>query len=542
MKNYAQFFLYFLLSTKITIATAQQIEGVEGKKASPIKASFNDVLLRESKTNFESIQNNQDFSAPNASFISPSNSILGDYGPILPVDSSLLLPSIDTVLTFTGQLSDNAIIPGDPKGAVSPNYVITATNERITFHNSSGTVLSSVTDESFWVNQDATGSRLSIVCSTPYYDKQNNRFFIFAQNGQNLQLSNILIAISETENPLGNWNFYKFKTNANDLTKSTHGILLGYNKDWFLVSTQVGAVTNDERPGESFMFYGNRIFAFPAANLRNNSSVTPVVFNIEDITLHPAQVNDINKSTISLVGISSSAKAQYSLYEFRGANPVLNHITEISLGNKNGWIYKPSVNNTLPQKNMTYKTNGLYGVGGIGENIVERGKNLWVVHPVYFSTDGSNSNSSTFFSGIQWVKIDTKDQWIADWGRLIDTTTMMYSGFRVSKNSFEYPSIAVNEMEDVVIVFNHFSPNVFPSVGYTVRLHNENYFRKNSVLRHGKSKYFKTYSTTINRWGYNSYITLDPANNKTFWLLGQYAETPNTEGRWGAAWGKVIIP
>jgi hypothetical protein len=452
MKHNILITLCFLSLFKFSNSYTQEIHGIKGETAQPIKASFSQVEQRNNS--FSLIENQPDkqgFLAPNFRSESANVQLMVDYGPIIPVDSSLLLPPIDTVLTFTGQLSDNAIIPSDPKGAVSTNYIITATSERIVFHNSSGAVLSSVTDESFWVNQDATGSRLSVVETTPFFDKESGRFFLFAQNGQNLQLSNILIAVSENENPLGNWFFYKIKTNSSDLTKSTHNINLGYNKDWFLVSTRVGEVMNDERANNNADYLGNRIFAFSRATLRDNLAIVPMIYNFQTSVLIPSQVDDVNRNSISLLSISDAQKAQYSLYEFGGVNPTIKHITEISLGDKNKWFDKSANDNTLPQKNMSSKVNGIYGAGGLGLNIVERGKNLWAVHPVYFSSDGSNTSASTLYSGIQWIKIDTKEQWISDWGRLIDTSLVTYNGFKVSKNSYEYPSISVNSLGDVTI-------------------------------------------------------------------------------------------
>lgn len=541
-----------LLLFVISFTSKAQITQVTGVSSSPQIEKFKDfstkTLVQKSSNDSTNITEPSfhKYNKENINTIATNGNVM-DYGPIIPIDSSLLLPSIDTVLTFTGQISNNRVIPAEPRGAVSPNFVITATNENITFQSKTGQVLNSIVDEVFWTNQDNTGSSISVVRTTPYYDKVSDRFVLFAQNGQNLSsISNILIAVSQTNNPTGTWSFYKFKTNTDNANISAHGIRLGYNKDWFLVSVYMANVYSNEAY-ENRTFVKSRIFCFKKQDLLTNQTVTPTIFDITDgnNSITPARVVDVTKSTISLLAIYDSDNALYSRYEFDGSNlaqPTIKTMIPISLGKINKWFSEPYSDNSLPQKNMYSKTNGIYGVSSLGLEIVETTTNLWATHSVYFSNTGLYNQNATFYSGIQWLKFDVKDEWIVDWGRLIDTTTVVYSNFRVSKNSFEFPALMVNNNEDIVITYCHFSPYIFPSVGYVVRLNGEPYFRKSKIYRDGKAKYYKTYSSAYNKWGFHNSIMLDPQNQKSYWLLGSYAETATTESRWGVAWAKVILP
>lgn len=538
----------------LILTTNGQITQVNSEPAMPQTAHFKDFStknedLKSDKTS-DTLQVTNSFFYKNSKvkdILTSSTEKVMVYGSITPVDSSFLLPAIDTVFTFTGQISNNQVIPAEPRGAVSPNYIITATTENITFHTNTGQVLNSIVDETFWVNQDNTNSALSIIRTTPYYDSNLDRFVLFAQNGQNLSgISNILIAVSQSSNPTGSWTFYKFKTNNDNLTISSHNIYLGYNKDWFIVSTEM-STTNPVENSENSAFVKNRLFCFKKQDLFTNQATTPIIFDVLDGNkdLIPARVMDNTKGTISLLSINDPSLAQYSLYQFDGSNlsqPSIKLVTQISLGTINKWFYRAYNDNTLPQKNMSSKIDGIMGLSLLGLELIETTNNLWATHGITFSNTGLYNANATFYSGIQWLKFDIKDQWIVDWGRLIDTTTTIYNGFRVSKNSFCFPALMVNNNEDITIVFKHFSPNTFPSIGYAVKLNNEPYFRKSKIYRLGKNKYFKTYSSIYNKWGFNSSIILDPQNQKSFWLLGQYAETATTQSRWGAAWAKIILP
>ena len=66
-------------------------------------------------------------------------------------------------------------------------------------------------------------------------------------------------------------------------------------------------------------------------------------------------------------------------------------------------------------------------------------------------------------------------------------------------------------------------------------------------VRDGVAPYVRTFGGSRNRWGDYSGISVDPANNDTFWVFNQYAETPGTptgapggpeSGRWGTAWAR----
>ncbi len=57
---------------------------------------------------------------------------------------------------------------------------------------------------------------------------------------------------------------------------------------------------------------------------------------------------------------------------------------------------------------------------------------------------------------------------------------------------------------------------------------------------------YRTFGGPRNRWGDYSGISVDPSNEKFFWVFNEYAlmrsDTPDAfggDGRWGTAWGRT---
>jgi hypothetical protein len=68
------------------------------------------------------------------------------------------------------------------------------------------------------------------------------------------------------------------------------------------------------------------------------------------------------------------------------------------------------------------------------------------------------------------------------------------------------------------------------------------------VLAAGQDYYVRTFGGGRNRWGDYSGISLDPADETTFWVFNEYAilrgtptSPPLEDGRWGTEWGSFVM-
>jgi hypothetical protein len=108
-----------------------------------------------------------------------------------------------------------------------------------------------------------------------------------------------------------------------------------------------------------------------------------------------------------------------------------------------------------------------------------------------------------------------------------------------------YPSIAVDAFGNVGIGFAASAPTIFPGAYYTGRKATDpaGTVQPSVTLAAGLAYYIRFFSGTRNRWGDYSGISVDPADDATFWVFNEYALTRGTiingeDGRWGTRFGK----
>src|SRR5207247_7237434 len=92
-------------------------------------------------------------------------------------------------------------------------------------------------------------------------------------------------------------------------------------------------------------------------------------------------------------------------------------------------------------------------------------------------------------------------------------------------------SIAMNSLGDIALGFsasNGTNPSVFPSVFYTARHAGDP--PGQMTLGEGSIKDGTGSQTGSNRWGDYTDITVDPADDQTFWYVNEYVPTTSSIG------------
>lgn len=167
---------------------------------------------------------------------------------------------------------------------------------------------------------------------------------------------------------------------------------------------------------------------------------------------------------------------------------------------------------------------------------------------------GANVGQTTAY----WVKLDTSAVTgagdpagllsLADQGEI--------GGEDVAAGAFTYfPSVAVNKNGSAAFGYSASAPSIYGGAFVTVRGPNDvaGTTRLSDTVQVGLAPYLRTFGGGRNRWGDYSGIAVDPANDDTFWIFNEYAETPGDprvvgmtveDGRWGTAWarGKFVGP
>ena len=213
------------------------------------------------------------------------------------------------------------------------------------------------------------------------------------------------------------------------------------------------------------------------------------------------------------------------------------------------------------------------------QNSVLRNGKLWTVHHVMVSaslqpagtTIGGSGNPIDNHTAIQWWQIDPTNETAASTpplqrGRIEDPTannchngtggtTAVAPCNGTTANQFgtflAFPSISVNQNDDVLIGFTQMSPLIYPAGAYAMRKSADaaNTMRDIVVFRPGQSNYnigSGSGTSRNDRWGDYSAAQTDPLNDTDFWTVQEYAGTnrndflaPSYAGPWETWWAKV---
>lgn len=321
--------------------------------------------------------------------------------------TSSTLPSPQHLLEFLG--SDQTLDPQDPMGAVGHDHILTSDNAVFRVHDKTGTILSSLKTyqtNGFWTGLITNGGFPADPWAT--YDPYSKRWIIIASLFRGFSGAppiDLLIAVSQTSNPLGNW--YKYKI----LDKGAHIMSVGFNKKW--IGTSGGLIFDKN------VLYNGQTLSYTDLS---SSPLTRGRF----VTTLDSSIND--------------------LYLVRD-NSFVNGIGNTTEINKvSGTVNAPSISNV---GNIAHSS---FPAGSSRSNVLFRNGSIWVA----FGT--SCGSWGQFCQNIEWAEIDV------DSVHLVQDGTISESGF-----NYTNASIAVNDSNDVIIGYTYSGTGIFPSAAYSFK-------------------------------------------------------------------------
>jgi hypothetical protein len=345
------------------------------------------------------------------------------------------------------------------------------------------------------------------------YDPFVNRWIVIcADEPNNVILSRLLIAVSQTSDPGGAWNFFSILSGIGTwLDYPT----LGFNKNWIVVS---GNMMNSIGVQTSVS-----IFAInKAAAYSGTLQYTRFDVNGSGSTIQPAISYDNNANVEWLCNNwngSQNGIGAIRLYEIQGTPSSPSFISS----------FFPSVNSTWNSGTQVLNLFGCTGTSGYpGHDVMDsrirslvfQAGYLWAVQKVGLPTN------SPIRAAVQWWQINPANGGVTQFGRIDDNS---------GNNSYVNPSLAVNNNGDVLVGYSHLSPNAYPTSAYSFRYTTDpagvlkpTYDYKTSTRidcrtdpgPQGKSR-FGDYSSTI----------LD-INGFNLWTLQEYFPNGSGAGSW----------
>lgn len=500
-------------------STAQQIiEHYQGTSEAFIKRSYSQI---EADARYYEPFQVREFRKPNPVVyhpefeIDPASVVFMEeaVGQTITKKNREVSPIPDT--SFMGLYDSGNSIPPDVNGAPGPDHLMVTLNTQVRIQDRIGNEISTVSLGMFWSGLPGGNTFDPKIL----YDSYEDRWMFVTCSGSQVGESRIYMGVTETSDPTGTWYLYSFIADPQNQVWFDYPSM-GFNDKWIGVS---GNMFGNGYYSTVYVFDKHAMYAGDAS-----VGFTRFATNL-GFTLVPAITFDLEEENLYMVSSANSnsgGNGYISMFKVSGEvnNPVFSKIGDV--GTPNPWAgWAGNNGDFLPQLGSPQLINS---VDHRMENVVFRNNKIWAVHHVFLPANNPQRTA------VQWWELSPQGQ-ILQRGRIDDPTGVM---------SYAFPTIAVNEFEDIMIGHNNFSLNQYASAAYSFRsnLDEPNTLRDPYQYKDGKASYYKTFGGGRNRWGDYSATMLDPVNGVDFWILQEYAELPSGGDRWGTWWAYVRIP
>src|SRR5882724_5141169 len=479
--------------------------------------------------------------------------------------------------------------PPDINGDVGPTVYTEAVNDAFgIFDKATGNRLAAFTEDNLWSVSGVSGPCLNKNQGDPVvlYDGLADRWiltnFAYAFNSGNpIAPFYQCIAVSKTGDPVGGgWWFYAVPMDTGGTGEPPAGTVNDYGKFglWtdclYMGANGFNSVSGSYAGAIFASFNRTAIFAGQALTSTNSSigfictSTDPTSGDcINPFTMIPANLLGISSVSLPPSGtpeyfVDQSGNATTNFLNVRkfiqgantcGAGSSLSAPVSVSQ-TQYGYPATEDVSdpsgftlNIAGQKNTTNKLDSL------GDRLMQKvqyrkvgsAESLWVVHTTCGSASDINGvcATSTTTTRPQWAQINVTNKTVAPTPvqqqiYAPDTTLYRWMG-----------SLAVDIQGNMALGYSTSSSTAFPSIAYSGRLVadplNQLPQSETQLITGGGSQTFKLQAAfIISRWGDYSAMSIDPADDCTFWYTNEYydTQTNGTSGYWQTRIGAFKFP
>lgn len=380
-------------------------------------------------------------------------------------------------------------VPPDPNLAVGPNHIVTTVNQDIAFYDKNGGLifqqpLNNTGNPGFFETVGAGDFTFDPKC---FYDHYVDRFVVVAPEVYGSTQAWITIAVSDDSNPSGTW--YKYRTNAVIQVGSTTYWWdypgFGYDEDAYYVTSNLFGLNQSGFGGAGFRVFDKTPML----------SGQPVVFStLRDGNAASVQAAHHHGSNQAPYFVSVNNSSSLRIHTITNPLTTPNLVsTTVSIPTFSGPVSSPSVGASAVQTidarifNTHWRNGNLYAT----HNIAAGGKTV-----------------------ARWYHVNTNN-WPASGGvSLVQSGNVDAGG---STHTF-FPAIFSNSLGEVGMVMGSSSSTQRIAVNVTGRLSSDPLGTMGPLEQ--------LHISTVNaggRWGDYYDICTDPTDDRTFWVIGQYA-------------------
>ena len=407
--------------------------------------------------------------------------------------------------------SFNGFTPADVGGAAGFDHIFLTLNNRFRIQNKDGTILREEDQGNptgFWASAGLNVSNLfdPKIIYDPY---QNRWVYVIDFGGRNSTNSALYIAVSTTADPMGSWVIYNIDTDAENDNWADYPSI-GFNKNWITVNMNM--IQNAGSGATSV----SRTFIFNKAQLYTQSSLTYTVYDASTFpfrywTICPAKVYDPNYNDMWCATNDDVNDNDIRFFKITGgpSNPTMTEEGYISIGSD----WAGGSGDLGPQAGSATKID--LGFDWV-QSVVWRNGKLFFAQNL-FTPDITNPTDAT----LQIVSCNPANETINEAIRFSTDANNMYA----------YPNLVVNNNEDWIISCAKFTSSTFPSASLLIRRNGSPNFVE-TVYKSGEDVYVS--APVRNRWGDYSTAAIDPSDDNSVWVAGDYS-MPRVSG--GSRWG-----
>jgi hypothetical protein len=449
--------------------------------------------------------------------------------------------------------------PPDTNGDVGPTYYIQAVNTGYgIFSKATGALVAGFTENQLW-----SGAGTGTKCDTAnrgdpivLYDAQADRWiltnFAFSTaGGKPIGPFYQCFAVSKSGDPVaGGWYLYAVRMDSGATGAPPSGTLNDYGKfglwtDCLYMGANGFTASTGSYAGAEFAAF-DRTALFSGAALTSSNSSIGFISGTVAFTMVPANILGSAAASLPPAGTAEYFVSEsLSLFTFEvrkfqhgatacGATSTLSAATNVS---QTSYPFNGTTTDFVPQSGTTNVLDSLE------DRVMQKAQyrrigateSLWVVH-----TTGDGSAASP--AAPQWAQIDVTGGTIATTPvqQLIyqpDTTLSRWMG-----------SLAVDHNGNMAVGYSTSSASAFPSIAYAGRLAGDpvNTLPQTEtvLVAGGGSQTNLCGSGNCQRWGDYTAMSIDPADDCTFWYTNEYydTQTNGTNGNWQTRIGAFKFP
>lgn len=414
---------------------------------------------------------------------------------------------------FPGIPQTNSI-PPDPYCAMGPTHFIAVVNTSFRIYDRAGNIETTITAD-LWFNNVFPNSGAFDPKVT--YDHISKRWImVWLQQDDNTLTGTHLVSVSDDSIPTGTWYNWALPSTVNGSTSA--GNWSDYQGVGF-DSQAVYITANQFSFGGGFNYVKLRII--PKSVLYNNPGGPLSWMDLWDIreplstgsrifTLRPARMHG-NPGEYYLITRSPFSDPENFVVVYTLTNPT----TSPSLTGDRISVTDYSTPPLADQ--LGGSTIGIESGGSHFRNEpVYRDGYLWATHAV--------ASGGGAYGSVNLLKIDLGTNTASD-----DITFGM-DGFW-----YFYPALAVDSGHNTIVTYSRSGLTEYIGAYYSGRLSGDppGVIIGSYTLAPGEANYVKDFGSGRNRWGDYMGAWVDPADDHTFWIFTEYAESPaNTWGTW----------